>query len=772
MENGKPVISRLIRLTALIFGLSFLLILDASNRDFGLQWLNIASAVFFGMVSLAWLIAGQRRPTPLALPVGIYLAVYALAVVFSVDPRRSLTEFLFLSLTLFLFSLAHDLTARGWPFKLILQAVLIVGGVAMGFSWIGVADFFQRYWALPGSGFWPDFAYRLSAPNVQAWNLNVLILLAAGWLLNTRVRLTRFVLAGYILSGLALLFFSSSRSGWLGTAAGMALLGLLFLRQKGISLRAAAGYLRSRRLLALLAAAAGFLFIIGLGFLLYQQAVHPSHSSFIESRQGFWKSAILTIRADPLLGQGPFTFATALARTQSIPVFGIYLHSHSLPLTLTAETGFIGLAAFLFLFAAAVRQLWRAYQEAGPDLRLLIAGLLAALTAASVHSLFDTLIGKTLGLWALVIAAGALLGSRPQTGSIPRARPWWTLLIVLALAVAAWLMSPYAAARQLASRGDWQGAVAAYRLAVKRDAFSAASHQQLGMAYARLAASGSQDALPLAVAEFRRAVELDPDWALHRANLAALLDASGDDQASLSSWQAAVQKAPQSWLFQFNLGLAAERIGDRDLARRAYAEALRLEPLNASSSFWRSNSFRQKTLADWQAGQEQAAEPAEADLRARLAENPFDLRARNALIERLIQTNRLEEAQTSITLAELAGSDRPYWLADLQWQKSSLAAARGDLALAASNGLELLAQFADPGSMGPGNRDGAYYIQSAFRVPAAPVDLVPQMPYPIPGFWEARFLKLMDWCQALNQPSCSSQVRAVLRTRSPDLPLP
>jgi O-antigen ligase len=86
-------------------------------------------------------------------------------------------------------------------------------------------------------------------------------------------------------------------------------------------------------------------------------------------------------------------------------------HAHNIYLNLAAETGLIGLVAYLVLWGAIFWQTWRATRRARGASRGFAIGLLGAWTHLSVHHLLDNLyvnnvhlhIGVMLGLLAYVI---------------------------------------------------------------------------------------------------------------------------------------------------------------------------------------------------------------------------------------------------------------------------------------------------------------------------------------------------------------------------------
>jgi len=95
-------------------------------------------------------------------------------------------------------------------------------------------------------------------------------------------------------------------------------------------------------------------------------------------------------------------------------------HAHNYYLNMAAETGLIGLVAYLFLWGAAFWQTWRVTRRAEGLLRGVAIGLLGAWTHLSVHHFLDNLyvnnvhlhVGVLLGLLSFVVQRTRMAGQQ------------------------------------------------------------------------------------------------------------------------------------------------------------------------------------------------------------------------------------------------------------------------------------------------------------------------------------------------------------------------
>ena len=115
----------------------------------------------------------------------------------------------------------------------------------------------------------------------------------------------------------------------------------------------------------------------------------------------------------------------------------------------------------------------------------------------------------------------------------------------------------------LAQDGDINGAIAEYRKALKIDPDFADAHNNLGLA---LEKNRNLDA---AIAEFREALRVAPDDAVVPFNLGIALRAKGDTVAAIAEYNAAIVANPELIEARSNLGASvgrARRFGWRDRA--------------------------------------------------------------------------------------------------------------------------------------------------------------------------------------------------------------
>ncbi|NMB88273.1 MAG: tetratricopeptide repeat protein [Chloroflexi bacterium] len=757
----------------LVFMISYLLLFASTHNGIVDGTILAVTGGVFTVFSLAWLAARPYPATRVEYAVVFFLGLILVTVFTSIDPRRSWVEFWLLGLAFFLCLGAAELVRRGWPAELMVKCLLIAGAIVMLFAWVEVVNWYAQWLAASGSLI-PSISFRLSIPNFFGVVLNVLLMMAAGRGWATKAGFSRLLLALYALSALLLQYLTSSRGGWLGTAAGLGVLCLLWLWPERGRLAGVWRGLRRRPVVLAGGLLAGFAVLAGMAWLLYLQGLQPSHAdSIFGARSVFWIPAWQAFTQSPLVGKGPYTFISLFLQHNSVPPWSLFVYAHNIYLDLLSGSGLLGLAGFLVLVGVVLQTLAGRLRQAGGEERGVIIGALAALAAFGVHGLVDS-VHHTIptSAWVLALAVGPALGAPagPGKGTRLRAGAFLGLLVAGLTWANLWMLAPYAQGVAAANGGDWQSARSLLAIAAQRDPHNSAVFAQLGLAESELAGHGQADALPAAIDHFERAAALDPYWALNHANLGALYMAVGETDRAVEAFQSASDLAPGSATYALNLGAALEQAGRPDDSRAAYQRALQRQPGWVDSSFWQASDFRRQLQAGWRADHP-IETPDLATLAAQAAQSQGYAAAYLDLGEAYLAAGQPEPAAEAVQLAGLAyfQSDEEHLRQD--WLRAGLAAQAQDAATVDRLGAAVLQGLAEPGVYGPGAQGKLLYYQLMFRRPAMAVEMVPQMQLiRVGGDWAARLSDLLAWYTHNGDTGAAEQVRALLQSEGYDLP--
>jgi putative inorganic carbon (hco3(-)) transporter len=156
----------------------------------------------------------------------------------------------------------------------------------------------------------------------------------------------------------------------------------------------------------------------------------PINFSTVE-RIAHWQAALAMIRAHPWLGVGLGGYETAYATYRNLVWVNALGHAHNMYLNVFAETGALGLSAYVLWWGATLVATWRQarrpWRERG-GAALFALGLLGAWAHVSGHHIFDNLyvanmhmtIGVLLGLLSALSAVVAQpVGARRDAVASP-----------------------------------------------------------------------------------------------------------------------------------------------------------------------------------------------------------------------------------------------------------------------------------------------------------------------------------------------------------------
>jgi putative inorganic carbon (HCO3(-)) transporter len=549
----------------------------------------------------AWLFIRWRRGwrwfrPPLETAIVVWALAFGLSLVGNPEVwRRVAVGLWYMALYILVWYALHDVLANGGLRRdILVSGILISGFVVLIFGYVQLFVWSRIYLPAITAGLaplnLPRLVSTLGNANALGNYLVVLIPFAlVGWT-NAANRLGRVVMTGYALLALALLLLTFSRGAWVGMGAGLLVWGALWLVRRNLlsadAIRSWWGDQASWLKLVSVAGGAAIAIIIAL-------IVNVFIGSFqlggrgTELRTGIYGAAVQLFTEKPLTGYGLFTFGRELPRFESSPPNNPHSHAHSAPLHIAAELGLLGLAAMLLTVLVSAQAMHRNWRVSGDERRALLAGATAGVLAFAVHQLTDLpAMMPAIALSGLVALALATASPGPVV-EVQRWRarvyPVGAAIAGIALVAAGWWNSSVyqqyvETLRYGAESRDYRGAAERLQPILEADPGLSLYHQQQGFLWGMAALPGDADSLGRAIGAYARFTTLEPNYAVGWANLSALYQQAGQQGDAYQAIQKAARLAPLSWEIQVTLARYAQALGEAEIARQAYAQALKAYP--------------------------------------------------------------------------------------------------------------------------------------------------------------------------------------------------
>jgi O-antigen ligase len=365
-----------------------------------------------------------RDPSPGRLEVAltVFVVLYALQALYSSDFESALKNIAFFYVPFML--LLRLLTSVHWSRRVVYACSAAVVSLALLFAAIGFVEYATRhiFWnqkVIAANEF--ESYFRVNSlffdPNIYGRFLAlVMIGLACALLWPRRPR--SVALASLVLAVLwAAIILTFSQSSFVALFAGLAVLAALRWSWKPV------------------AAAVGAVAVIGVAVVLLAPGIvhlnlKSSHSidKASSGRLDLMRGGLSMFADRPLQGFGSGSFAERFRAREKVGSGTAAVASHTIPITVAAEEGVVGLAAYAFVLVVAFALLLRglgALSCRAPPLRLVSrAYLAAAFTALVLHTLLYAAFLEDPITWTLLAAAIVL--SRPEPSALrssPRAEP-------------------------------------------------------------------------------------------------------------------------------------------------------------------------------------------------------------------------------------------------------------------------------------------------------------------------------------------------------------
>lgn len=232
----------------------------------------------------------------------------------------------------------------------------------------------------------------------------------ARWKMDVALMALYGIMAGIILGGLLV---SWSRGAWIGFAAAVVVMIWLTppkLWQGTLAMVAVGGILVGLWSAGLLPTSVSDRITSFTedfsGFKDMRGAVINDENFAVVERLAHWQAAVRMAEERPIFGVGFGNYEAAYEKFALVNWPLALGHAHNYYLNLLAETGLVGLIAYLVMGLIIIRLTFRAIQQAStPIERGMAVGLMGIWTHLSIHSLFDKLYVNN-----LFLVTGVLLG--------------------------------------------------------------------------------------------------------------------------------------------------------------------------------------------------------------------------------------------------------------------------------------------------------------------------------------------------------------------------
>lgn len=354
--------------------------------------------------------------TPLDGPILAMVALSVLSATFSIHPTTSLwATVLLLSYVAVFYLIIHSMNARARLHSLAGLVILIA-------TFLSIFGLFKRFGLNPFP--WWDYSSGPAVPPSQlmastygnsnhfAGYLEMAMPLTLGLILGTRETGKRTILIYLMLPMLAAFVLTLSRGGWLGAFFGFAFFSTVLVKGH---------YFGRLRIHTTLIGISLFLFFVVFAsrpvVLKLRTATQASEDSSLHSRLVVWGSIAEMIRANPLLGTGPGTFATAYTRYQPPGLEVRFKRAHNDYLQVASDTGLPALVVAGWMILVFYRGAFHRLKNGSALIRGITLGGMSGVTAILFHGLVDfNLFIPANALLFTVLAALTVAPVSPESG--------------------------------------------------------------------------------------------------------------------------------------------------------------------------------------------------------------------------------------------------------------------------------------------------------------------------------------------------------------------
>lgn len=481
-----------------MLSLIFLSIFSAGLDHNVLYWVLLPLSILMIYFAVSGQVKINIKPGSTGFFLGLFWAWALVSIFWSINPHRTLVEFLQLSIYVIVFVVAANLKN---------EDTLKVGGAALA-TGFGVAVYGIMQYLFGGAS-----RIESTIANANALGIFLAVIFLLGWGYYLR-KPHRYVASAAVVLLVALIL-SMSRGSFISLAVSMP---LLFIGLQKDELFAA---IKKTVIIIVCALALGqLLFYVApnlqsqvLSDILTERAGFISWSGI--SRFGFWQTGLHIFANNAILGTGLGTYASASGAYYLGDIwFARFAHNHYIQTM--AELGLVGAGLLLAFLVQVVRSAWQKFKS--NQYPIFYPGLLAASLAFLIHIGADVSWNYPAVAALFFAIAGTITAEPPSLKEkVPRAQLYKLVQIVAWIIIFSLTMWQYSAfylyerAMKLEEKFQLDEVVATYDLANRIYPINSMAYSTAGNAYFMMF-SASQDIryMDEAITRMEKAVSLNP----------------------------------------------------------------------------------------------------------------------------------------------------------------------------------------------------------------------------------------------------------------------
>jgi O-antigen ligase len=402
--HRRPAALALAAVGALPFRVPIALGGATANLLLPLYLVVAAGALAYAVPRLRGREDGPSPPRPAGLEWALMglVALYAVQASYSGDFEHALEQVVFFYIP---FSVLFVLLARlRWTPRLALGCLAVLVGLALAFVGVGFVEYSTRRLLLNpkviASNQFETY-FRVNSlffdPNIYGRFLALVMLAVTGvllWTTRTRTAVAAAVVLATLWAGLLLTFSQSSFGALL---VGLAVLGGLRWSPRAAWSLATVGVVASIVLV-----------LVAPGALRLDLGSSKSADAATSGRFELIKGGVRLFGDRPVFGWGAGSFPREFRRHEQASSQKATSASHTIPVTVAAEQGVVGLALYVALLALALARLFRGVR--GSPVRAVVAAAFAALL---FHTMLYAAFLEDPLTWAL-LGVGTALAAAPR----------------------------------------------------------------------------------------------------------------------------------------------------------------------------------------------------------------------------------------------------------------------------------------------------------------------------------------------------------------------